>query len=157
MADMLSKLQAPAGANHRKKRVGRGIGSGLGKTGGKGQKGQRSRGRMGKRQFEGGQTTLQRRLPKRGFFNPFRKVIAVVNVGDLERFGDGAVVDETALRGHKLIKGRCDGVKVLGNGELTKALTVTLDAFSKAAVKKIEGAGGKVEKVDRSGPSVEEA
>ena len=157
MADILSKLQAPAGSNHRKKRVGRGIGSGLGKTAGKGQKGQRSRGRMGKRQFEGGQTTLQRRLPKRGFFNPFRKVIAVVNVGEFERFEAGAVIDEAVLRDHRIVKGRCDGIKVLGSGELTKALTITLDAFSKSAIEKIEKAGGKAIKVDLSDPSVDEA
>lgn len=145
MADILSKLQAPAGANRRKTRVGRGIGSGLGKTCGRGQKGQKSRsGAGGKRQFEGGQTTFQRRLPKRGFFNQFRSVVAIVNVGDLERFDAGTTVDEKLLRESRLVQGKCDKIKVLGEGELTKSLTVSVHAFSSSAVDKIEKAGGKV-------------
>ncbi|PIE05824.1 MAG: 50S ribosomal protein L15 [Sorangium cellulosum] len=145
MADILSKLQAPPGANRPKLRVGRGIGSGHGKTCGRGQKGQRSRsGSGGKRQFEGGQTTLQRRLPKRGFFNRFRSVVAIVNVGDLERFDTGTAVDEALLRQTRLVRGKCDKIKVLGEGELTKSLTVTVHTFSSSAIDKIEKAGGKV-------------
>jgi large subunit ribosomal protein L15 len=146
MADILSKLQAPPGANQKKTRVGRGLGSGLGKTCGRGQKGQKARttGRFSKRQFEGGQTTFQRRLPKRGFYNPFRANVAIVNVGDLERFEAGAVVDEALLRNAKLLRGACDSIKVLGEGELTKALTVSVHTASRSAIAKIEGAGGKV-------------
>jgi large subunit ribosomal protein L15 len=145
MADILSKLQAPPGATHRKLRVGRGIGSGLGKTSGRGQKGQRCRsGAGGKRQFEGGQTTLQRRLPKRGFFNRFRTEVAIVNVGELERFDAGTTVDEQLLRDMRIVRGKCDKIKVLGEGELTKSLTVSLHSFSSSAVDKIEKAGGKV-------------
>ncbi len=156
MADILSKLQAPAGANQRKTRVGRGTGSGLGKTCGRGQKGQRSRsGSGGKRQFEGGQTTLQRRLPKRGFFNRFRTQVAIVNVGDLERFDAGTNVDEDLLRQNRLVRGNCDKVKVLGEGDLTKALTVSVHLFSSSAVDKIEKAGGKV--VPLNPPKTEES
>jgi large subunit ribosomal protein L15 len=156
MADILSKLQAPPGANRRKTRVGRGIGSGLGKTCGRGQKGQNSRsGSGGKRQFEGGQTTFQRRLPKRGFYNLFRTNVAIVNVGDLERFDAGTTVDEDLLRETRLVRGKCDEIKVLGEGELTKSLTVTLHAFSSSAVDKIEKAGGKV--VPLTPPKTEES
>jgi len=152
MADILSKLQAPAGANRGKIRKGRGVGSGIGKTSGKGQKGQKARhpGRFSKRQFEGGQTTLQRRLPKRGFFNPFSLATAIVNVGDLERFDAGTTVDEALLRRERLVRGSWDRIKVLGNGELTKALTVSVHAFSASAVEKIERAGGKVIKLEAS-------
>ena len=146
MADILSKLQAPPGANQRKTRVGRGLGSGLGKTCGRGQKGQKARntGAFSKRQFEGGQTTFQRRLPKRGFSNPFRVNVAIVNVGDLERFDAGTLVNEATLRDARLLQGPCDKIKVLGEGELTKALTVSVDLASRSAVEKIEGAGGKL-------------
>lgn len=142
MADILSKLAKPIGATKKKTRKGRGVGSGLGKTAGRGQKGQYARNGI-KRGFEGGQTPLARRLPKRGFNNPFADKVAEVNVGSLEIFGAGAKVDETALRDHGLVKGRCDKIKILGTGDLTKSLTVTAHSFSKAAQQKIEKAGGK--------------
>jgi large subunit ribosomal protein L15 len=144
MADTLSKLAKPAGSTRSKTRLGRGVGSGLGKTAGRGQKGQYARTRGFKPHFEGGQTPLQRRLPKRGFTNPFPTVTAEVSVGDLEAFGAGAKVDEAALRAHGLVKGHCDRIKVLGNGDITKAVTVSAHAFSKSAAAKIEKAGGKV-------------
>jgi large subunit ribosomal protein L15 len=144
MPDTLSKLAKPARSTRSKTRLGRGVGSGLGKTAGRGQKGQYARTRGFKPHFEGGQTPLQRRLPKRGFTNPFPKVTAEVSVGDLEAFGAGAKVDEAALRAHGLVKGRYDRIKVLGNGEITKAVTVSAHAFSKSAAAKIEKAGGKV-------------
>src|SRR5579859_1406448 len=144
MADTLSKLAKPAGATKKKTRKGRGVGSGLGKTAGRGQKGQFARTRGFKPHFEGGQTPLQRRLPKRGFKSPFPTVTAEVSVGALEAFGAGAKVDEAALRAHGLVKGRYDRIKVLGNGEITKAVTVSAHAFSKSAAAKIEKAGGKV-------------
>jgi len=144
MADALSKLTKPAGASGPKTRLGRGVGSGLGKTSGRGQKGQYARIRGFKLHFEGGQTPIQRRLPKRGFKNPFPTLTAAVNVGDLEVFSGGDSVDDRALVARGLIKGRFDRVKVLGDGELTKAITVTAHAFSKAAVEKIRKAGGKV-------------
>ena len=139
----LSNLKPKKGARHAKKRVGRGPGSGHGKTSSRGEKGQKSRsGYSGKRGFEGGQMPLHRRLPKRGFTNIFKTDYAVVNVSDLERFDNGATVDETTLRGVGLVKGQVDGVKILGNGELTKKLTVHADKFSKTAKEKIEAAGG---------------
>jgi large subunit ribosomal protein L15 len=144
MADTLSKLAKPAGATRDKVRLGRGVGSGLGKTAGRGQKGQYARTRGFKPHFEGGQTPIQRRLPKRGFRNAFSKVTAEVNVGDLELFAAGANVDEQALLEHGLVRGRFDRIKVLGGGELTKAVTVTAHAFSKSAAEKIQKAGGKV-------------
>jgi large subunit ribosomal protein L15 len=144
MAETLSKLAKPAGATHKKVRLGRGVGSGLGKTSGRGQKGQYARSRGFKPHFEGGQTPLQRRLPKRGFNNPFPKLIAEVNVGDLEGFDAGANVDEAALLSSGLVRGRFDRIKVLGNGEITKAVTVSAHAFSKSAAAKIQKAGGKV-------------
>jgi large subunit ribosomal protein L15 len=144
MANTLSNLAKPAGATKKKTRKGRGVGSGLGKTAGRGQKGQYARTRGFKPHFEGGQTPIQRRLPKRGFNNPFPAKIAEVNVGDLEIFAAGANVDANSLREHGLIKGRFDRLKVLGNGELSKSVTVTAHAFSKAAAAKITKAGGKV-------------
>jgi large subunit ribosomal protein L15 len=144
MADTLSKLAKPARSTRSKTRLGRGVGSGLGKTAGRGQKGQYARTRGFKPHFEGGQTPLQRRLPKRGFTNPFPTITAEVRVSDLEAFGAGAKVDEAALRAHGLVKGRYDRIKVLGNGEITKAVTVSAHAFSKSAAAKIEKAGGKV-------------
>ncbi len=144
MAETLSKLAKPAGATHKKVRLGRGVGSGLGKTSGRGQKGQYARSRGFKPHFEGGQTPLQRRLPKRGFNNPFPKLVAEVNVGDLEGFDVGANVDEAALLSSGLVRGRFDRIKVLGNGEITKAVTVSAHAFSKSAAAKIQKAGGKV-------------
>ena len=139
----LSNLKPKKGARHAKKRVGRGPGSGHGKTSGRGEKGQKSRsGYSGKRGFEGGQMPLHRRLPKRGFTNIFKKDYAVVNVSDLERFDTGATIDETTLRQAGLVKGSHDGVKVLGDGELSKKLTVSATKFSKSAREIIEKAGG---------------
>jgi large subunit ribosomal protein L15 len=151
MADTLSKLAKPKGATRDKVRVGRGVGSGLGKTAGRGQKGQYARVRGFKPHFEGGQTPIQRRLPKRGFRNPFSKVIAEVNVGDLEAFDAGAKIDEKALVAHGFVKGHYDRIKILGSGELTKAVTVTAHAFSKTAAQKIEKAGGKALLTDAQG------
>lgn len=137
--------------NSRKtqKRLGRGTGSGIGKTSGKGHKGQNARSGGGVRPgFEGGQIPLIRRLPKRGFTNQFKKVYAIVNVSDLNRFEDGAVVDAAALLETNLIgKVEVYGVKVLGNGELTKKLTVKADKFTAQAKEKIEKAGGIAEEV----------
>ncbi|HEY0142049.1 MAG TPA: 50S ribosomal protein L15 [Thermoanaerobaculia bacterium] len=139
----LSNLKPKKGARHAKKRVGRGPGSGHGKTAGRGEKGQKSRsGYSSTRGFEGGQMPLHRRLPKRGFTNIFKKDYAVVNVSDLERFDNGATVDEAALRSAGLVKGSNDGVKVLGDGGLTKKLTVSATKFSKTAREAIEAAGG---------------
>ena len=146
MADILSKLQAPEGAIKGKTRVGRGVGSGLGKTAGRGQKGQKARstGNIGKKHFQGGQTPIQRRLPKRGFRNPLAAIVASVNIGDLEVvFDNDAQVDLAALRDKRLVQGRFDLIKVLGDGELTKKLTVSAHRFSKSAIAKIEQAGGK--------------
>ena len=143
MADILSKLAKPEGSTSKKFRRGRGVGSGLGKTAGRGQKGQYARTRGFKPHFEGGQTPLHRRLPKRGFNNPFAALIAEINVGQLEVFAAGAKVDEAALRARGLVKGRFDRIKVLGKGELTKAVTVTAHSFSKGAQEKIAKAGGK--------------
>lgn len=143
MADTLSKLAKPEGSSSKKIRRGRGVGSGLGKTAGRGQKGQFARRATFKPWFEGGQTPLARRLPKRGFTNIFSAVIAEVNVGQLEVFDAGANVDEKALRDHGIVKGKFDRIKVLGNGELTKKITVTAHAFSKTAQEKIQKAGGK--------------
>ena len=144
---VLSRLRAPRGAVKSKRRKGRGVGSGLGKTAGKGQKGQTARHprAFGKLHFEGGQMPLQRRMPKVGFFNLFSRLIATVNVGELKRFEQGTVVDEKALRSEGLVKGKNDGVKILGNGELDRALTVRVAAFSASAKEKIEKAGGTVE------------
>jgi large subunit ribosomal protein L15 len=143
--DILSKLQAPEGAVTKKLRVGRGVGSGLGKTAGRGQKGQkaRSKGNINKKHFQGGQTPMQRRLPKRGFRNPLADKVANVNVGALEIFDGGAKVDAASLRDKRLVRGRFDQLKVLGHGDLTKKLTVTAHRFSKQAKEKIEKAGGK--------------
>jgi large subunit ribosomal protein L15 len=144
MADTLNNLAKPVGASRSKTRLGRGTGSGLGKTSGRGQKGQYARSRGFKPHFEGGQTPIQRRLPKRGFRNAFSVVVAEVNVGDLEAFAAGTKVDERALVARGLVKGRFDRIKVLGAGELTKSVTVSAHAFSKAAAEKIQRAGGKV-------------
>jgi large subunit ribosomal protein L15 len=144
---MLSRLSPPEGAVSNKKRVGRGVGSGLGKTSGRGQKGQKARqpGNIHKLHFEGGQMPLNRRLPKHGFVNPFAKEYAVVNLADLDVFDAGTTVDETALRSKGLVKGRWDGIKVLGTGELAKKLTIKATAFSASAKAKIEKAGGAIE------------
>ena len=143
----LHELQPNEGSTKIRKRVGRGAGSGLGKTSGKGHKGQNARSGGGVRVgFEGGQLPLFRRLSKRGFNNyNFRTVYATVNVGDLERFEEGTVVTPELLRETGLVKKELDGVKVLGNGELTKKLTVKAAKFSDTAKTKIENIGGKTE------------
>ena len=138
---------APApGATKRRKRVGRGVGSGHGKTSCRGGKGQTARsGGSIRPGFEGGQMPLQRRLPKRGFHNPFRTAYEVVNVGQLEVFEAGTEVDPAALRARRLVRRGQAPVKVLADGELTRALTVRANAVSAAARKKIEAAGGRVD------------
>ncbi len=143
----LHQLSPAPGSTSERKRIGRGPASGQGKTAGKGHKGQKARAGRGMRAgFEGGQMPLQRRLPKRGFNNIFAKKIAIVNLSALDaKFEDGAVVDIDALIASGLIKKQLDGVKVLGNGEITKKLTVKVNAFSESAKAKIEAAGGKAE------------
>ena len=142
----LNELKATDGARFTKKRIGRGQGSGTGKTSGKGQKGQNSRSGGGVAiGFEGGQTPFFKRMPKRGFTNYTRKEYAIVNVEDLNRFEDGVTVDYEALKAAGLLKKHLDGVKVLGGGKLEKKLTVKAEKFSASAVKAIEEAGGKVE------------
>jgi len=142
----LHELSPAAGSTKDVKRIGRGHGSGQGKTAGKGHKGQKARSGGGVRPgFEGGQTALARRIPKRGFNNIFANKYAIVNVSDLEKFVDGTVVDTELLKASGIIKKELDGVKVLGNGELTKNLTVKAAKFSAAAKEKIEKAGGKAE------------
>ena len=144
----LSNLKPKKGSRHAKKRVGRGPGSGHGKTAGRGEKGQKSRSGFSRQAgFEGGQMPLHRRLPKRGFTNIFKKDYAVVNVSDLERFDAGATVDEAALRREGLVKGQHDGVKILGDGELSKSLTVSAAKFSKSAREIIEKAGGTCQEI----------
>ena len=139
----LQELSPAPGSTHADKRIGRGHGSGQGKTGHKGQKARAGRGmRIG---FEGGQMPLQRRVPKRGFVNIFATTYANVNVAALNVFEDGAEVDLDALKKAGLVKKAYDGVKVLGDGELTKKITVKAAAYSKAAKEKIEAAGGKAE------------
>lgn len=147
---MLSRLRPAEGAVRAKRRRGRGPGSGLGKTGGKGQKGQKARhpGDFSKLGFEGGQMPLYRRIPKRGFHNPFTKKVGTVNVKDLARFDAGTTVDEARLREAGLIKRKVDIIKVLGDGELDRALTVKVHAASATATQKIEQAGGSVELIE---------
>lgn len=143
----LHELSPAEGSKKSVKRIGRGAASGQGKTAGKGHKGAKARSGYSRRPgFEGGQMPLQRRLPKRGFNNIFRTEYAVVNVAALEeRFESGATVDAESLKACGLIKKELDGVKVLGNGDITKALTVKVSAISESAKTKIEAAGGKVE------------
>ena len=142
----LENLSPAPGSNRDVKRIGRGHGSGNGKTAGKGHKGQKARAGFSQRAgFEGGQMPLQRRIPKRGFNNIFGTTYATVNVEALNAFDNGAVVDADALIESGLIKKTLDGVKILGNGELKKKLTVQAAAFSKSAQEKIEAAGGKAE------------
>ena len=142
----LHELQPAFGSTTAPKRLGRGVGSQLGKTSGKGHKGAKARSGGGKRPgFEGGQMPLTRRLPKRGFTNIFGKEYATVNVSALNVFEDDAVVDTNALLEKGLIKKVLDGVKVLGGGELQKKLTVSVDKVTDSAKEKIEAAGGKVE------------
>ena len=144
----LHELAPVMGSTHVNKRKGRGTGTGNGKTAGRGHKGQWARSGGGVRPgFEGGQMPLARRLPKRGFHNIFGTENAVVNVSDLNRFEDGAVVTAADLVEAGLVKKTLDGVKVLGNGEITKKLTVKAAAFSETAKQKIEAAGGKAEVV----------
>ncbi|CCZ56814.1 50S ribosomal protein L15 [Clostridium sp. CAG:762] len=143
----LHELKPNEGSVQTRKRVGRGPGSGLGKTSGKGHKGQNARSGGGVRPgFEGGQLPLFRRLPKRGFNNyEFRTEYAIVNVGDLNDFKDGSVIELSNLKESGLVKKEKDGIKILGNGELTKKLTVKANKFSSTARVKIENAGGKIE------------
>jgi large subunit ribosomal protein L15 len=144
----LNNLKPKKGARHAKKRVGRGPGSGHGKTSSRGEKGQKSRSGYSRQVgFEGGQMPLHRRLPKRGFTNIFKKNYAVVNLADLERFDNGATVDEATLRQAGLVKGQHDGIKVLGNGKLSKKLTVSATKFSATAKQSIEAAGGTVQEI----------
>lgn len=142
----LHELKPAEGSRKPRRRVGRGIGSGVGKTSTRGTKGQFSRTGGGTRPgFEGGQMPLYRRLPKRGFKNTFAKKYAEVNVEQLNCFDNGAVVDPAALIEAGILKNVLDGVRVLGNGELTKSLTVQAQGFTKSAQQKIEAAGGKAE------------
>lgn len=143
----LHELEKNIGATHAKKRVGRGPGSGLGKTSGKGQKGQKARSGVSiGAVFEGGQLPLYRRIPKRGFKNTrFQTVYATINVSELNRFEDGTVVTPALLKDTGLIKKQLDGVKVLGNGKLEKKLTIQANKFSTSALDKIKEAGSKAE------------
>jgi len=143
----LHTVKPAEGATQARKRVGRGPGSGLGKTAGRGENGQNSRSGGGVRVgFEGGQTPLFRRLPKRGFSNArFKKVYAVINLSDLNKFEDGAEVTPEILKNMGLVKKELDGIKVLGNGKLDKKLTVKAHKFSETAKKAIEKTGGKAE------------
>ena len=142
----LNELSPATGARKKAFRVGRGLGSGNGKTSGKGMKGQKARAGRGMRPgFEGGQMPLYRRLPKRGFKNIFANEYAEINVETLNRFEDGATVDAVALIEIGILKNVRDGIRILGNGELTKKLTVVANGFTKTAQSKIEAAGGKIE------------
>ena len=142
----MHELGPAYGATTKRKIVGRGIGSGTGKTAGKGHKGQKARtGGKIRRGFEGGQTPLYRRIPKRGFNNHFAKEYAIVNIADLEVFDNDTVVDSKVLIEKGLVSKELDGIKVLGNGKLTKKLTVVATKFSKSAIEKIQAAGGKIE------------
>lgn len=144
----LHELGPAQGAKKSPKRLGRGCGSGLGKTSGKGHKGQKARSGGGVRPgFEGGQMPLTRRLPKRGFTNIFAKVYTTVNLSDLQTFEDGTVVDAQLLKEKRIIRKLEGGLKVLGNGEFTRKLTVKADKFTKSAEQKIVSAGGNAEVV----------
>ena len=144
----LNELKAPEGSAKAAWRKGRGPGSGNGKTAGKGHKGQNARSGGGVRPgFEGGQLPLYRKLPKRGLTNRFAVNYSIVNVSALNVFEDGAVVDVAVLMDKKIVRNELDGLKVLGNGELTKKLTVKATVFSATAKEKIEAAGGKIEEV----------
>jgi large subunit ribosomal protein L15 len=156
MTDVLARLAPPAGARHKERRKGRGPGSTQGKMSGKGFKGQKARhgGNFGKLHFQGGQTPIQRRLPKRGFRVPFPIETVAINVAMLERFDNGAEVNEAALRDSRLVQGRNVQIKFLGDGELTKKLTVSAHKFSKTAREKIEKAGGSVVVLEVQAPEV---
>ncbi|MEK7689166.1 MAG: 50S ribosomal protein L15 [Deltaproteobacteria bacterium] len=145
---MLNKLHAPSGAAKKRKRVGRGEGSGHGKTAGKGHKGQKARtGGSTKLGYEGGQTPLHRSLPKRGFTNKFKKIYDIINIERLSVFNKEDVVDAEILTAKGIVKNIKDGIKILGDGEIKIPLTVKADKFTAAAVKKIEAAGGRAEVV----------
>jgi large subunit ribosomal protein L15 len=134
------------GSVKSKKRVGRGVGSGFGKTSGRGNKGHNCRSGGGVRPgFEGGQMPIHRRIPKRGFTNIFKKKYAIINIRDLKAFESGTIIDERKLVIKKLISGKRDGIKLLGNGEIETAITVKVNKVSQSALRKIENAGGKVE------------
>lgn len=142
----LSNLKPTPGSTHAKKRVGRGIGSGTGKTAGSGHKGQNSRSGGGTRLgFEGGQTPWFKRIPKRGFTNRFRKEYACVNVSDLNRYPEGTVVDKKLLMKDRLIRKELSGLKILGNGQIAVKLTIKTNKITKSAQEKIEAVGGTVE------------
>lgn len=142
----LHEINSAPGARHTRKRIGRGIATGHGKTSGRGHKGQNSRSGGGVRPgFEGGQNPLYRRLPRRGFNNIWRKEFAIVNVQDLSRFEDGTEVSPELLLTSGLVKNSKDGIKILGEGEISVKLTVKANKFSQSAVDKIQAAGGKTE------------
>jgi large subunit ribosomal protein L15 len=142
----LNELLPPDGSRGTRKRLGRGVGSGNGKTAGRGTKGHKSRSGGGVRPgFEGGQMPLHRRLPKGGFTNIFKKKIAVINIRDLVKFEGGSIVDEAALLRAGLVKGRRDGIKLLGQGEIKIPLTIKVNEVSKNAREKIIAAGGNIE------------
>jgi len=142
----LNELSPPNGSKRSRKRLGRGPGSGTGKTSGKGHKGQNARSGGGVRPgFEGGQMPIQRRLPKVGFANIFKKKIAIVNIRDLSKFESGSVVDEAALIRSGIIRGKRDGIKLLSQGDIAFPLTLKVNGASRIAKEKIEKAGGKVE------------
>ena len=154
MSTILAHLSPSPGSTKVAKRLGRGVGSGLGKTCGKGTKGQKKRhgGNFGKLHFQGGQTPIQRRLPKRGFNVPFPVFTVALNLADLERFDAGTVVNEAALRESRLVQGRGARIKILGDGELTKKLTIEAHAFSASASAKIEKLGGKAVVIETTVP-----
>ena len=142
----LNQLKPAKGSKRASKRVGRGKGTGLGRTAGRGEKGLRSRSGGGTPPgYEGGQMPLQRRIPKRGFHNPFRKEYCIVNVKDLNRFAAGTIVDVDVLRAEGRVKNVKHGVKLLGEGEVTRALTVKVHKASREAARKVAAAGGTVE------------
>ena len=142
----LNDLAPEKGQRKKKKRVGRGVASGTGKTAGRGNKGQNARSGGGVRPgYEGGQMPIHRRLPKRGFKNPFKKIFAIVNVQDLNRFEADSVIDEVAFIKSGLVKGDRDGIKILGNGDVEVPVTVRINKISASARQKIEAAGGKIE------------
>jgi len=144
----LNELAPAKGSRRPRKRLGRGVGTGSGKTAGRGSKGHNSRSGGGVRPgFEGGQMPIHRRLPKRGFTNIFKKKYAVLNIRDLARFDSGSTVDEAALVQVGLVRGIRDGIKLLGQGEIDRPLSIRLHAVSKAARVKIEKAGGQIEDI----------
>jgi large subunit ribosomal protein L15 len=142
----LYELAPEKGQHKSRKRIGRGVGSGTGKTSGRGHKGQNARSGGGVRPgYEGGQMPIHRRLPKRGFKNPFKKIFAIINVQDLSRFTAETLVDEVALVKSGLVKGDRDGIKLLGKGDVQIPLTLRINKISEGARQKIEAAGGKIE------------